>query len=418
MIKRLLATSAVMVGAGAVPVALGAGHVQAATLPLTQTLQPVTAPLQPVLGAVSQVIAAAPAQTAPVLSPAAPPPATANDAAPRAAASAGPPPASTREARPAERSTTTSSSPPPGRASGNAAGLGLVDGCISCSGAAAGPGSSQAQARGLRVLGLDLAGSGGGCDTPRGALIGLPVGSLVTLGVADWSCSSRTAGDSSQASARSALVDLGVDGDEIASATVLEGRSEATYDGSASHGDGVTDGVDLRVLHGAVAVRLLHTEATSEGTRSVEVARVNDLSVLGSQSSDGGVPVDVPGVANVDLLRTAASGGIAGAEVGNVSDVLSSNGQAVGLLATTASGGTGVASAAAPVASTIADVPPPNILAAEGPAAIVNPPITTHGGTLGIPLTGAALDLGGIALLVSGLAGCGIAVRRRRAARA
>jgi hypothetical protein len=413
MIKRLLATSAVVVGAGAMPVALGAGHVQAATLPLTQTLEPVTAPvLQPVLGTVSQVIAPAPVQTAPVLHPAAPPPATANDAAPHSAASAGPPPAaSTREARPAERSTTASSAPPPGRASGNAAGLGLVDGCISCSGATAGPGSSQAQARGLRVLGLDLAGSGNSCDTPRGALLGLPVGSLVNLGVADWSCSSRPG----EASARSALVDLGVDGDEIASASILEGHSEATYDAGASHGDGVTNAVDLRVLHGAVAVRLLHTESTSEGTRSVEVARVNDLSVLGSTSSDGGVPVDVPGVVSVDLLRTTAAGGIGGAAVGNVSDVLASNGQQIGLLATTASGGAAAASAATPI---LADVPPPNIpMAGNGPASIVDPPIVTakHGGSLGIPLTGAALDLGGIALLLSGLAGCGIAVRRRRA---
>jgi hypothetical protein len=56
-------------------------------------------------------------------------------------------------------------------------------------------------------------------------------------------------------------------------------------------------------------------------------------------------------------------------------------------------------------------------MAGNGPASIVDPPIVTakHGGSLGIPLTGAALDLGGIALLLSGLAGCGIAVRRRRA---
>ncbi|HEX6493028.1 MAG TPA: hypothetical protein VF112_05920, partial [Candidatus Dormibacteraeota bacterium] len=300
------------------------------------------------------------------------------------------------------------------RASGNGAGLGLVDGCISCSGATAGPGSSQSQSRGLRVLGLDLAGSGNSCDTPHGALLSLPVGSLVNLGVADWSCSRQASGGSSQAAARSALVDLGVDGDEIASASVLEGHSEATYDAGASHGDGVSNAVDLRLLHGAIAVRLLHTESTSEGARSLEVARVNDLKVLGSDSGDGGVPVDVPGVVSVDLLHTAAAGGIGGAEVANVSDLLSSNGQQVGLLATTASGG----AAAAAVASTpvIGDVPPPNVLAAEGPGNIVNRPIATAhtGGAVGIPLTGTALDMAGIGLLISGLAGCGLAVRRRR----
>jgi hypothetical protein len=42
--------------------------------------------------------------------------------------------------------------------------------------------------------------------------------------------------------------------------------------------------------------------------------------------------------------------------------------------------------------------------------------VDAHGGSPGIPLTGAALDLGGIALLGCGLAGCGIAVRRRRGA--
>jgi hypothetical protein len=413
MIKRLLATTAVLVGAGAMPVALGAGHASAATIPLVGPAQPVSTPVQPVLGTVSTVIAPAPAPAPPAESasgPAAPPAAT----SPPPAAASAPAPGPAPRAQPAERSVSSSTAPPPaGGASANGAGLGLIDSCISCTGAAAGPGSSQSGARGLRVLGLNLAGSdGAGCDSQRGALLSLPVGSLLDLGVADWSCSRRAAGGSSRASSRSALVDLGVDGDQILGLSVLEGRSDATYGSDASHGDGVTNGVDLSLLHGAVAVTVLHTEASSDGTRTVDVAGVNGLRVLGSDRGDGGVPVNVPGVISIDLLRTAASGGIAGAEVGAVSDVLNSNGQSVGLLAATASGG---ASPATP-SRILPDVPPPGTTL-DPPTTIVDRPNAGgHAAAPGVPLTGISLGMAGIGLLVSGLAGVSLAAARRRTA--
>jgi len=250
-----------------------------------------------------------------------------------------------------------------------------------------------------------------GCRSHSGALLALPVGSLLTLGVADWSCDAQVSGDTSQASARSALVDLGLDDGRIVSLSALEGRSRASYAGDGSHGDGVTDAVDLSLLHGAVTASVLHTEASSDGTRRVEVARVNDLSVLGSDRSDGGVPVDVPGVASVTLLDTAASGGIAGADVGTVSDVLSSRGQAVGLLATTASGGPGTAG----VLPVVADVAPPGTAIDPPSAAIVNRPIATaHGSGPGVPLTGVTLGVAGGLLVLSGAAAIALAAPRKR----
>lgn len=420
MIKRLLATTVLVVGAGAMPVALGHNQVAADTLPLSAPAGAVIAPLQPVLGAVSRVLAPAPAQPAPAPesapAPAAPSPASISPPA-AAAPAAAPVRASTAASAPAagdahsaNRSATPSSAPPPpGSASAEGAGLRLIDSCISCTGAGAGAGSSQAEAQDLRVLGLTLSGSDARCSSQSGALLSLPVGSLVDLGIADWTCSRQAASGSSWASSRSALVDLGVDGNQILSLSVLEGRSDASYDGDASQADGITNGVDLNLLRGTVAVTVLHTESSSDGMRRVDVARVNDLRVLGSDRADGGIPVDVPGVISVNLLRTAASGGIAGADVGSVSDVLSANGQAVGLLATTASGGPGSAGIPPVIANAVTGGTP-----SDPPPGIAHHTLAArHATGLGVPLTGFSLGIAGISLLISGLVALVLAARRR-----
>ncbi|HEV7467410.1 MAG TPA: hypothetical protein VGP96_14005 [Candidatus Dormibacteraeota bacterium] len=301
----------------------------------------------------------------------------------------------------APRPQTTSTPPPPGNATADGAHVNPLDTCASCTGAGSDSGSSQSGATGLRVVGQTLSGgSSSSTGTQSGQLIALPANPLMTLAVANWMAAAEAPGGSSSSRSRSALVDLGLSNGQVATVAVLEAGSAAAFDGTASHGTGSTNGVNLTGGNGGLVLVLLHSEANSDGGRSAYLASLNGTT-LGGTTQDGDIPVTVPGVITIHLLAVGANGGVAGAAIGSVNDVLSIPGQVASVLASTASG------AGAPI--TMAP-----LLPTSGVASALAP--STHAAGPGVPLTGISVGAAGLVLLTSGLGLLRLSARRRRAA--
>jgi hypothetical protein len=375
MIKRLLAAAAPLVIAGAVPAALSLGGASAATLPLVGNVpNAALAPVSTVAGVVSHVTGS--------LFPASPVHSTRHAAGPSVTGHA-----------------------PAGHASANGLKLNPLDTCVSCTGASAGPGSSQAGTKALRVLGNDLsAGDSSSNGAGSGALLALPANPLLSLALADWMTSAQADGLASSVShARSALVDTSVGNGQVATLAILEGMSNANWNSSASHGDGATNGVDLTLLNGGLAVILLHSEASSDGTMNVYVASLNGTKLLSSDSGMSEIPISIPGIINLDLLQTGADGGLATAALGGVSNLLGMTGPVAGVLATDAAGSPLAAAPAAPVAASAGSGT--GIHSAAGVIA-----------KLRVPMTGISVGMAGFALLFGGLSVVFAALRRRSGA--
>lgn len=305
---------------------------------------------------------------------------------------------------PKRTTTSTTTPPPPGNATANGAHVNPLDTCVSCTGAGAGGGSSQANATALRVLGQPLsAGSSSSTSSGSGNLVALPANPLMALAIADWMTAANSDGASSTAHSRSSLVDLGLAGGQVATVAVLEAASNAAFDGSASHGSGSTNGVDLTAGNGALVVVLLHSEANSEGGRSAYIASINGTQIGGTHQ-DGDIPVTIPGVITIHLLTVGANGGVAGAAIGSVNDVLGATGPVAQVLSSTASG---TGAALAPPVSTGPQPPTTGVagIAATNPAG--------HGVSPRVPLTGVSIGAG-VLLLLSGAGLLAISTRRRR----
>lgn len=302
---------------------------------------------------------------------------------------------------------------PAGAASADVVKLDPLDTCVSCTRAGAGHEGSKAGAIAVRVLGRTISGgdsSSNGAD--HGALLAIPANPLLNLAVADWTTRARATGDSSSSASRAALVDLHLGGDQyshdgVLSVAVLEAISEARWAGPDSHGDGENNGVRLTALDDALVIVLLHSEASSDHAGKTYVVSIDKLELLDSdQVGAQGIPIDVPGVAELTLLHVGAIGGVGNtATVGGVNDLLGSPGQAAGALTASAEGSSGATGA-----GTTAQPPTTGTAAAAAGA----PATTGHGG-LSAPLTGAAIGLGGLLLLAAGAATLAGALRRRRA---
>jgi hypothetical protein len=308
-------------------------------------------------------------------------------------------PVAPRTNRPLNRQTgSTTTPPPPGNATANGAHVNPLDTCASCTGAGADGGSSQSGATALRVVGQTLSGgSSSSTGTQSGQLIALPANPLMTLAVADWMTAADAAGGSSSSRSHSALVDLGLGNGQVATVAVLEAASAAAFDGAASHGAGATNGVHLTAGNGGLVLVLLHSEANSDGGRSAYLVSLNGAT-LGGTNQDGDIPITIPGVITIHLLTVGASGGVAGAAIGSVNDVLAIPGQVASVLASTASG------AGAPAVSPL---PNTGVAAANAPSAHAGP---------GVPLTGISVGAAGLLLLTSGFGLLGLSARRRRSA--
>jgi hypothetical protein len=293
----------------------------------------------------------------------------------------------------------------PAHATANVLEINPLDTCISCTSATAGNHDAFARARALRLLGQDISAGESHGAHDRGALLAIPANPLLALAVADWFADADQ-GPISTARSRASLVDLALlpmedrDGHPHGAITlaVLEAASRAKHTAPKSTGDGENNGVRLDIGDGALVVILLHSDASSENLGSAYVVGINGSKLISSeQAGSSGIPIQIPGVVGVILLKVGASGGEGNAAVGTASDLLGSPGQAAGVLSAS---GVGLAGQeAAPIAP-------------QAPATGAAAPATGSG--LSVPSTGMALGLSGLVVLPAGLALLFVSMRRRR----
>lgn len=238
-------------------------------------------------------------------------------------------------------SPSTPSSAPNASASADAVSIPLLDTCVSCTSADAGPNSADGNATALRILGHDVAaGSASGNGSNSGDLLALPANPLLSLGIADWMASAAAGQSSSTASSRASLVDLALDGGQIATLAVLEAGSNASWTPAGSEGSGYANGVHLTLGNGALVVILLHSDADSSGTPHAYIASINGTDLITSQQTGQLPAITIPGVITINLLQTSASGGLAIGNVATVSGLLGMAGQQAGLITTSGQGNT------------------------------------------------------------------------------
>jgi hypothetical protein len=187
--------------------------------------------------------------------------------------------------------------------------------CLFCTSAQAGPKSSQAEARAVRLAGEPVAEGqipANGYD--NGAVFMMPANGLLSLAVADWNGDTTHNGTASRAHSRSALAELALAGGGPA-ATVGESRSDAVWSGSRSRATSESDGARVDSASERLDLVLLHSEGSSEAPASVYLLSVNGWKTPPSQGAEGGNGTTDP-LGHVALLETDS----AGAAVGMVSD--------------------------------------------------------------------------------------------------
>jgi hypothetical protein len=297
-------------------------------------------------------------------------------------------------------------------AAANALNLGIIDTCVSCTSAAAGPSSSQSGAHALRVLGDDLsAGSTSSNGANSGSLLALPANGVLGLAIADWMNAARAGSNGSDASSRSALTDLNLGNGQVATIALLEAMSHAANNGSSASGDAANNGADISLLNGAVALILLHSDVAGDGTQTAYVASINGQQLLATHGNSGGLPITIPGVGTINILQSGADGGQPSTAIGTITDLLGGAGQAAGVL--TASGGPSASTASTGAGngnggSSAAAPHQPSSGAAHIP--------TTADTGAPTPTTGVGLGLGGLALVAGGMSVLAATARRRRSA--
>jgi hypothetical protein len=388
-IRRALTTAAPLAIAGAIGLGTSAGTASAAALPvqlpslqlplLNGLLGSSTSPVSGVTGTVNSLLGGVGVQV----------PAIGGGSAATAPAPAG---------------------SPVSHAAANALNLGIIDTCVSCTSAAAGPSSSSSGAHALRVLGDDLSGGSTSSNgSNSGSLIALPANPLLGLAIADWMNAAKAGSTGTDASSRSALTDLNLGNGQIATIALLESMSHAANGGSSASGDAANNGADISLLNGAVALILLHSDVAADGTQTAYVASINGQQLLASHGNSG-LPISIPGVGTINILQSGATGGQPSTAIGTITDLLGSAGQAAGVL--TAEGGPAASSTGNGAnnggGSSAAAPHQPSSGAAHIP--------TTADTGAPTPTTGIGLGLGGFALVAGGMSVLAATARRRRSA--
>jgi hypothetical protein len=304
---------------------------------------------------------------------------------------------------------TTGTSPGSGSASSSVISIPPLQTCVSCTSAQAGNGTAGGQATALELFGSNVAGgSSSGNNSSSGAVLALPSNPLLTAAILDWASSSSTSSGSSKSTSRAAVADLALAGGQVATVTILEGDSTATWTGSqtgtTSTGSAENNGAVVNVGQGALVLVLLHSDANSNGQGNAYVASINGNQIL-SSSQTGGIPITIPGVGTITLLAVNASGGTTSAAVGQVSGLLGQNGTQGTAFGSSGSGGK--TSGGVLGISTGPPTPAPSSR---------QPTTASSSSGAGVPFTGAQLGIGGLMLLAAGgLAfGTGALLRRRR----
>jgi hypothetical protein len=183
--------------------------------------------------------------------------------------------------------------------------------CLSCTSARAGRNSSGAEGREARVAGESLSeGQVPANGYANGTLVALPSNSLLRLAVAEWDGHSSANRDASRGHARGALLDFGLGDGGIATGTVCDSTSDATYGASGWHARGESNGARAGLAGGRLALVVLHSEGSSNEPGHAYLASVNGEEVMPSHRTGDDRKVTVPRVTSVGLLHSDGSGGL------------------------------------------------------------------------------------------------------------
>lgn len=245
--------------------------------------------------------------------------------------------------------TTTITTPAPdGAATAVAAEVsGIV--AIGKTSAHAGSGGAHASADALDVLGQRISGGDQkGPGSGGASLIGTGATPVGDVEVAPWSAKvtgDATSGYTSHAEAALAHADIA----GAAELWLLHAQSDATWSPDKSTGDAQSDGAELKAL-GALDIKVLHSEAHSDGTSKSDLLVLNGNELGSSDDANGMCQLDASPL--LDLICLTATGGVDKATGATTSgaDVLTADiggGALTGTVSGTTSGG-GTAPAGSP----------------------------------------------------------------------
>lgn len=189
-------------------------------------------------------------------------------------------------------------------ATGDAVNLDPLATCIGCTGAGAAPGDSSAYSRSIKVADESVAeGESPANGYTSGATVSLPPNSLLGLAIGSWSADNHHDATSAEGHSFASAGRLAVADGRVATVDLLDARSDATRTRSAHHATASSDALRASVLQGQVMIVVLHSDTASDGPGHVYIAQLNNNRLMTSDELMGGIPLAVPNVATVNLLR-------------------------------------------------------------------------------------------------------------------
>ncbi|MDB5064907.1 MAG: hypothetical protein JWM18_1341 [Chloroflexi bacterium] len=183
--------------------------------------------------------------------------------------------------------------------------------CLSCTTAQAGRNSSAAEGREFRLAGESVCeGQVPANGYANGTLVALPSNPLLRLAVAEWDGYATANRDASRSHARGALLDFAFGDGGIATVTIGDSTSDATYRGSASHASSDSNGARAALGGRRLTLVVLHSEGSSDAPGHAYLASLNGEEVMASNRAGDDNGVTVPRVTSVALLHSDGSGGL------------------------------------------------------------------------------------------------------------
>lgn len=203
--------------------------------------------------------------------------------------------------------------------------------CISCTDASAGNNSSSSESRELKIADESLAeGQGPTNGYNGGNAFAIPPNSVLGLALGYFQMDSHADRTSSEAHSRGSFLAMRLGDGQMATVTVLESRSDATYTASRGvHRDGSSSGVAAS-LDGQLAIVVLHSDSETGSPGHVYLVHINDRDVASAEQLGSVAPLTIAKVASISVLHVGPDGAV----VGGVQD--GSSNQAFGIVATSA----------------------------------------------------------------------------------
>src|SRR3954453_3823027 len=171
---------------------------------------------------------------------------------------------------------------------------------------------SSANADAISIAGNTLiADKTGGSQTKpgssSGALIDTGTTPLGSLAVTPWSASSTQSEDSTSAAAEAALLHLTLIDSKTLDVYLLHSQSQSSRTSGESHSSSTSDGASANLGDGALDVKVLHSDSSSDGKGSSYLLSINGNEIGSSDQANGQCAIDAPPLATLTCLD--ASGG-------------------------------------------------------------------------------------------------------------